>query len=481
MIPPLVLELTVLCLGIFLLMLDAFSSGSDKRYIAWIGSSVLFVLFILSFFVGQPPQGLVAQGFYVLDGPGLFFKQFMLLATALVLLMSVDFTPVFNRYIPAEKPGAGVAEFTILPLFTCAGLMWMSTAADFIMIFVSLELVTISFYVLIASMRKNKPALEAGVKYLILGALSTGFLVYGITWIFGMTGSTSLAAIAQFLPTANPQSYTAILFGFALVLVALGFKVAAAPFQFWVPDVYQGAPTPVTAFLSVASKAAGFIVLLRVIQPFLEVPELRDKILMVLAVLAGATIIYGNLAAMPQTNFKRLLAYSSIAHAGYLLLGLASVLSGKAGVAVSFYLGAYFIMTFAAFFVLVLVARQTNSDEISDFKGLSKRSPYLAFTLLLAMLSLAGLPFTVGFLGKFFIFESALASGLYWLAGIGAVAVACGFYYYFKVIRAMYWEAPAEGAPDIEVPTPTYAVLGILSAATIIFGVFPQPLLAMIG
>lgn len=481
MIPPLALEVTVVCLGVFLLMLDAFSSGARKSYLAIIGAAVLMVLFVCSFFLGQPPEALVSSGFYVLDGPGLFFKQFMLLATALVLLMTIDFAPVFSRYIPAERPGAGVGELMVLPLFTCAGLMWMSTAADFIMIFVSLELVTISFYVMIASMRKNKASLEAGVKYLILGALSTGFLVYGITWVFGSTGSTALNQIAATLPNLSDASYTPLLFGFALILVSLGFKVAAAPFQFWVPDVYQGAPTPVTAFLSVASKAAGFIVLIRVLQAFLGVSVLREKILMALAVIAGLTIIYGNLAAMPQTNFKRLLAYSSVAHAGYLLLGIVSVVSGLAGTAVSFYLAAYFLMTFSAFFVLVLVARHSQSDEIADFNGLSKRSPYLAFTLLLAMLSLAGLPFTVGFLGKFFIFQSAIFSGLYWLVAIGAVAVACGFYYYFKVIRAMYWQVPSENAEPIAVSPLTQGVLLILSAAIIFFGIFPQPILAMVG
>jgi NADH-quinone oxidoreductase subunit N len=329
-------------------------------------------------------------------------------------------------------------------------------------------------------MRKHKGALEAGVKYLILGALSTGFLVYGITWIFGMTGQTSLDGIAEILPDLDPSGTTPLLFGLGLVLVAIGFKIAAVPFQFWVPDVYQGAPTPTSAYLSVASKAAGFVVLIRVVQPFLEVPALRDKILPVLAILAGATLLYGNLAALPQTNFKRLLAYSSIAHAGYLLLGVASVTSGNAGPAVGFYLAGYLIMTFSAFLVLILVAGETGADEISDFNGLSKRSPFLAFTLMLAALSLAGLPFTVGFLGKFLIFESAIRSGLYLLSGIGVIAVASGFYYYFKVIRAAYWQPAPEGAPEIVVPAATRLVLILLAGATIGLGIFPEPILALL-
>ena len=268
------------------------------------------------------------------------------------------------------------------------------------------------------------------MKYLILSALSTGFLVYGITWIFGVTGETNLARVAAAL--ANPAIETGpALFGMVLVLVALGFKIAAVPFQMWVPDVYQGAPTPVTAFLSVGSKAAGFVVLLRVLQPFFMLPQM-ERLLTVIALL---TLIYGNLAALPQSNLKRLLAYSSIAHAGYLLIGVVSL----AGEAVSFYLVAYLLMTLLSFAVLIVVAKQTG-ENIEDFNGLAKRSPFLAFAMLIAMTSLAGVPFTAGFLGKFFIFDAALRHHQTALVVVGVITVACGFYYYLKVVRAMYWE-----------------------------------------
>jgi len=293
--------------------------------------------------------------------------------------------------IPGASPQAGLGEFFALPIFTCAGLMWMVSAIDFVMIFVSLELVTISFYVLVAFMRRNAASLEAGTKYLILSAVSTGFLVYGITWIFGVTGETSLARVATVLVDPAIESGPA-LFGMLLVLVALGFKIAAVPFQIWVPDVYQGAPTPVTAFLSVGSKAAGFVVLLRVLQPFFVLPQTERLLILV----ALATLIYGNLAALPQSNLKRLLAYSSIAHAGYLLIGVVCL----DGDAVVYYLVAYLLMTLLSFAVLVAVAKQAG-DNIEDFNGLGKRSPFLAFAMLIAMASLAGLPFTAGFLGKF--------------------------------------------------------------------------------
>jgi NADH-quinone oxidoreductase subunit N len=479
MIPPLSLEFSLVCLGIFLLLLESFSPREDKRFLGWIAAAFLAALLVASFFTGPVPPVLEAFGFYTADAPGMFFKRLMILSTLLTLVAAIDFLPVYARYIPSSRPGAGTGEILILPVFACAGLMWMTTASDFVMIFVALELVTITFYVLVASMRRNKNSLEAGVKYLILGALSTGFLVYGITWIFGMSGQTSLDGLREIMPRLAPEGHTGLLFGFGLVMVALGFKIAAVPFQFWVPDVYQGAPTPVTAYLSVASKAAGFIVLLRVLEPFLVVPELRAKVLAVVGVLAGATLLFGNLAAMPQTNFKRLLAYSSIAHAGYLLLGVAAVGSGQAGTAIAFYFAGYAFATFVCFMVLIVVARTAASDDIAAFNGLAARSPALAIILALAILSLAGIPFTAGFLGKFLIFEAAVRAGLIPLVVIGVVTVACGFYYYFKVIRAVFWQPPAVQDP-VPVSAATLLVLWALTAGTLVFGVWPGPILDML-
>src|SRR5205085_3479347 len=337
--------------------------------------------------------------FYTADPLAIFFKRFALVTTILVLAMIIDYAPLVRESIHGTTHQSGLGEFFALPIFTCAGLMWMASAIDFVMIFVSLELVTVSFYVLVSFTRRNPATLEAGVKYLILSALATGFLVYGITWVFGVTGETNLARVAAALAQPGIDEAPA-LFGMVLILVALGFKIAAVPFQIWVPDVYQGAPTPVTAFLSVGSKAAGFVVLIRVLQPFLVMPQMERLLILV----AAGTLIYGNLAALPQTNLKRLLAYSSIAHAGYLLIGVVCL----AGEAVAYYLAAYLLMTVLSFAVLVVVSRQTG-DNIDDFNGLAKRSPFLAFAMLIAMASLAGLPFTAGFLGKFYVFNAAIA------------------------------------------------------------------------
>jgi NADH-quinone oxidoreductase subunit N len=287
--------------------------------------------------------------------------------------------------------------------------------------------------------------------------------------VFGATGETNLQRITTALATTHADRGAA-LFGAVLVLVALGFKIAAVPFQIWVPDVYQGAPTPVTAFLSVGSKAAGFVVLLRVLQPFLMLPHMQ-RLLILLALL---TLIYGNLAALAQSNLKRLLAYSSIAHAGYLLIGVACF----DGNSVIFYLTAYLLMTLLSFAVLVIVERQSG-DAIADFDGLAKRSPFLAFALLLAMLSLAGLPFTAGFLGKFFVFYAAVEQRQAALVVVGIVTVACGFYYYLKVVRAMYWQ---RAASDSAVPLTALSrtTMVALIAATVFLGVYPQPILRAI-
>ena len=342
-------------------------------------------MLVASFFLAPPPAAALTGfwSFYAADPLAIFFKRFALVTTILVLAMALDYAPAIRMGVPGSSPQGGLGEFFTLPVFTCVGLMWMASAIDFVMIFVSLELVTMSFYVLVSFTRRNPATLEAGVKYVILSALSTGFLVYGITWIFGVTGETNLARIGSGLATQNFDKIP-LLFGLALVLVALGFKIAAVPFQIWVPDVYQGAPTPVTAFLSVGSKAAGFVVLLRVLSTFSALPQLGRLLIGI----AALTLIYGNFAALPQTNLKRLLAYSSIAHAGYLLIGVVTF----SGAAIAYYLVAYLVMTLLCFAVLVVVGNSAG-DQIEDYAGLAQRSPFLAFAMLIGMISLAGVPF----------------------------------------------------------------------------------------
>src|SRR6184192_3123944 len=452
-----------------ILMIEAFAGKIDKRVLAYAAITSLAIVLLASFFVAPSPSPSLATdfwSFYTADRLAIFFKQFALLTTILVLIMMIDYAPVVLALIPSTKKQTGLGEFFAIPIFTCAGLMYLVSAIDFVFIFVALELVTVSFYVLVSFTRRNSSTLEAGTKYLVLSALSTAFLVYGIAWIFGATGQTNLYGLTAALANAGSDSGAALL-GMVFVLVALGFKIAAVPFQIWVPDVYQGAPTPVTAYLSVGSKAAGFVVLLRVLRPFLMLPQMQ-RLLVLIAIF---TLIYVNLAALPQGNLKRLLAYSSIAHAGYLLIGVACFDGG----AVIFYLAAYLLMTLLSFAVLVIVSQQTG-DRISDFDGLGKRSPFLAFAMLIAMVSLAGVPFTAGFLGKFFIFYAAIAQGQIALVVIGVITVGCGFYYYLKVVRAMYWQSTAK-TDKIPVSALSRFAMSALILAIIGLGIYPQPIL----
>jgi len=462
------LEVAVLVLGAIILLVESFASQLDRRFLAYAALCGLGVIFLATFFVA--PQLSTTSSpfwnFYSTDAISLFFKRIALATTAGVLVMMLDFAPSVLLGVPAATPQSGLGEFFTLPLFTCAGLMWMASAIDFVLIFVSLELVTISFYVLVGFTRRNPASLEAAVKYLVLSAVATGFLVYGITWIFGATGETNLQKITTVFSRPELEQ-NAALFGGVLVIVALGFKIAAVPFHIWVADVYQGAPTPVTAYLSVGSKAAGFIVLLRVLEPFLILPRMRT----VLVAIAVLTLIYGNLAALPQTNVKRLLAYSSIAHAGYLLVAIVS-LSGRA---VAFYLVAYLLMTLLSFAVLVLVS-QGGSDQLENFAGLSQRSPFLAFAMLVAMASLAGVPFTAGFLGKFLVFDAAVSAHHFGLVVVAVITVGAGFYYYFKVVRAIYWDVAPSSAGKIVVSPLTRFSIIVMIAGTFLLGVYPQPI-----
>ncbi|MGY8639937.1 MAG: NADH-quinone oxidoreductase subunit N [Verrucomicrobiales bacterium] len=491
------LEIIVVALGLVMLMADAFVKLEDKRNIAWFAVLVLSVVFLLLFKVSWPETTTDNPFWKFYDaekgsrGFSLFFKGIAVLTTIVVLIMSAEFRGVLLKYTAKPEAGAhpqaGLSEFFTLPVFACAGLMWMASANNLASIFVSLEAVTITFYILVAYMRRNVGSLEAGVKYLILGALSTGFLVYGFTWLFGVTGTMDLGEIKTAL-SADTVNVTAALFAFALIIVALGFKVGAAPFQNWIPDVYQGAPTPITAFLSVASKAAGFIVLLRISGCFFGSAELSEKVGAVFVILAILTLLFGNLAALPQKNFKRLLAYSSIAHAGFLLMAIASTPKEAVGTnspatVVAFYLGAYLLMTLLAFLVMTAVRNQQEDDSIEGYAGLAKRSPFLAFSLLVSMASLAGVPLTAGFFGKFFVFKLAIQNGACgWLIAAGVIGAAAGFYYYFKVIASMFWNAPAEGNDGpIPVSATAKIVMVLLIIAIFAVGIAPNLILNLIN
>jgi NADH-quinone oxidoreductase subunit N len=492
--PAYYLEALTVTLGIILLMAETFCSCKSKAWVgitAVIGLAVILGLTLIAIGPDSKPDAAWAKwplwNFYQFDSLAKFYKIFALVTTIFVLLLAVDYRKILARFTETPDSEAGTGEYYALPVFACAGMMWLASAKDLAGAFVALELVTVTFYILVAYMRRNVGSLEAGVKYLILGALSTGFLVYGIAWVYGSTGTMRLDAIA-FLITDHDvyvggYNYTGLLFGIAFVLVGLGFKMGAVPMQVWIPDVYQGAPTPTTAFLSVGSKAAGFILTIRFLEPFLSSEVTRGPVLTILLILASATLLFGNLAAIPQTNFKRLLAYSSIAHAGFLLLALAAGKSAAADLSsakvVSFYLATYLLMTLGVFFVLAQIRIQRDGENISDFNGLGKTNPQLALALTVLLAALAGVPLTAGFWGKFFVFSLAVDAKLWVGVGIAFISAAAGFYYYFNVIRAMWWVAPAEDKP-IALPCISKACIAILTIAVLIIGFWPQPIWALL-
>jgi len=463
--------LLVLALALGLLLADLWLPLSAKRKLGYVaalgvGLILLYSLFGVELPAGQPVQYAFGQ-MYALDGLALFFKRFFLLAALIVLLMSVEF---------ADRVEAGIAEFYALILFALSGMLFAASANDFALLFVSLELITVTFYVLTSFQRARITSLEAGVKYLIIGALSTAFTVFGITLVYGISHTLNFTALSG--AAAQLCDNKIFLFGLVLVLVGLGFKIAAFPFQVWAPDVYQGAPTPVTAFLAVGSKAAGFVLLLRVL--FLAVPDITAQWSNLLMILSAGSILYGNLCAIPQRNLKRLLGYSSIAHAGYMLLGIAA-LSTAGRSAVLYYLSGYLFTVLAAFTVICLALRRVEGEDLDALAGLHRRSPLLAATMTLAMASLAGIPPLAGFFGKFLLLKAVIEQGpahpgYYCLAFTALVGVVISLYYYFGVVRAIYWANDAPDLSPIAVSRLVRVSIYICIAGMFYLGLFPNDL-----
>lgn len=436
------LELSVVALGIVVLLADLWLPAKRKRALGYFAAAALGLLFLNSF-TGNcscAGAGEAFGGMFVQDALAVFFKRFFLLAAVLVLVLAVEFS---------DRIATGISEYYSLIIFALTGMLFAASANDFTMLFVSIELITITFYVLTSFTRGKVASLEAGVKYLILGGLSSAFMVYGIALVWGTTGKFNFSELA--MVTERFVDNKVFLFGVLFILVGLGFKIAAFPFQMWTPDVYQGAPTPTTAFLAVGSKAAGFVLLLRFL--FSAIPDVTAHWKNLIIVISGITILYGNLCALPQRNLKRLLGYSSIAHAGYLLLGVAALTSAGQS-AVLYYLGGYLFTTLAAFAVIAIVLRHLDTEDVSSLAGLSQRSPLLAATMTLAMVSLAGIPPLAGFFGKFLLLKAIIEQGAtnhgyYCLAFTALAGVVISFYYYFGVIKEIHFGKGANDAAPI--------------------------------
>lgn len=463
-------------LAALLILADALLPRLPKRIYACIGTVGTFV-----------------AAYYLYTGtPSNFLGCIAAIATGLSLLLAFDYKKISCESIAGTDNEEGTGEFYALPLVACAGILCLTQARDLVMLFVSLEVVTLTSYVLAGYFRRNQGSIEAGIKYLVLGALSTGILVYGTAWYFGMVGSFNIGpeVVLSALKggvAGTPQLAIGFMLATALLFAGGLFKVGAAPMHVWIPDVYQGAPTPTTAFLAVASKTAGFIVLCALalpFAPFCAPGSIIGKIIVwSFAVIAAATLIIGNLGALRQTNLKRLLGYSSIAQAGFIMVFFLNINPLMVNL-VGQYLLAYALATLAAFYAIAMVRTQRGSEEIAAFRGLGKSNPRTAFLITVCFASLAGVPLTMGFMVKMYSFVAAITAignwcSICWLLPIMVITAATGFYYYFKIIRAMYWEKAQPGEKALQVPVCTGIVLTISALALIYLGT--MPLLLIMG
>lgn len=402
-------------------------------------------------------------GTYIVDSFSTFFKQLFLISAIFVGLISGDFM---------ERLGYGHSEYYAMLMAALLGMMIMASAGEFITLYIGLELMTITFCILAAFKKTNSKSAEAGVKYIILGAMSSAVLLYGLSLVYGLTQTTNISEVAQILVAGNITPL--LILGMILLFAGFAFKISVVPFHMWSPDIYEGSPSPVTAFLAVASKAAGLAAFLRVF--IIGFPQLLQEYWIIIAiVLTVLTVVLGNLVAIPQTNIKRMLAYSSIAQAGYMLLGVIAYTSlGIA--AILFYAMIYVFANIGAFAVVVAFSRVTGSDEIKDYSGLAQRSPLLAAAMLISLLSLAGIPPLAGFVGKFYLFASVIEQGLIWLAFIALGMSMVSVYYYLIVAKVMYLGEPPENAEPIIVSRGTKLVVLLTTVVTILLGIYPTPL-----
>ena len=475
-------ELSMAGLGVLVLLVDLVVRRKGLLPVVAVAGLAAPLAFSIALWLDLNGSG-VSSASYVfgtlaVDKFALFFKFLFVGVAALVVLVSTEYVKKFGRF---------QAEYYALILLSTSGMMLLASTTELITIYVSLELTALPIAALAAFLRDSRSA-ESGLKFLILSAISSAVLLYGLVTIYGFTGSTALDDVAAQIGALSlsgdtPFGEYALLFGVVLVVAGFGFKIAVVPFQMWAPDVYEGSPTPVTAFLSVASKAAGFAVILRVFYIAFSDEIVSLDWSAVFAVMSVLSMSVGNLVAIRQSNIKRLLAYSTIAHAGYLLVGVAAIAMrtpdaqpdvGPSGVL--FYLAGYAATNLAAFSAVIAISNRTGSDSIDDLAGMSSRSPYLAVVLGLAMISLLGLPPTVGFIAKVYLFGAAVNANLEWLAVAGVVNSVISAYYYLRVVKVMYLSPPSGDEP-IGPGVPIRLALAGTFVATVFFGIYPTPLI----
>ncbi|RMF83969.1 MAG: NADH-quinone oxidoreductase subunit N [Nitrospinota bacterium] len=462
-------EIIILFMACVVLVVD-FAMGKEHQR-TWLGYLSLqgilgAMLASLAMLIGGKSLATFG-GMFLVDGFALFFKLVFLLVAALTIMISL-------RYLEVEEASRG--EYYVLVLLATLGMMIMAAGNELLTIYIALELMSFCLYVLIGFFKRELKSIEAALKYFLVGAFSSGILLYGLALLYGLTGETALPRIAAVLAEKNLYGNPILILSMVLLIAGFGFKVSAVPFHMWAPDVYEGAPTSITAFLSVGSKAASFAALLRIFFVALGGSKANwEPLLWVLAVL---TMTLGNLVAINQTNIKRLLAYSSIASAGYLLIGI--VAGNEIGLAsVLLYALVYGFMNIGCFALVILLCRdkQNRGEFISDFTGLARVQPYAAMAMVLFFLSLTGIPPTGGFVAKFYIFAAAIREGFVWLAIIGVANSAISLYYYFRVVMAMYMREPEKTVSFSYSPALTVAIL-VMAIGTLLIGVYPHPFLS---
>ena len=457
-------ETIVFVMGMVVLLFDLFGRGRPIRNLAYLTLLTLAAAAYANWtLLGQGLSGF--QGTIVADNYSIAFELVFLTVTAFTVLISI-------RYLEDQEFWFG--EYYALLLFATGGMMLMASGRDLLLIFIGLEILSISSYVLVGMFQKDPKSNEAALKYFLLGAFATGFLLYGIVMLYGATGSIHLDGIAKALDGKSAAENPYILFGLGFLLVGFGFKIALAPFHMWTPDVYEGAPTSITAFLSAGPKAAGFAALVRILVEGLSATQFHW--VQVLWLLAAITMTVGNVLALQQDNIKRMLAYSSIAHAGYILVAV--VVGGAEGLgAIIFYAMAYTFMNFGVFAILILASSKGRERvTFDDYAGFGYLEPALGLAMLVFMLSLAGIPLTAGFAGKFQIFKTAVEQGYIWLTVIGVLNSVVSIYYYLRMIVVMYMQQPTNHSiSQRAVPSvPLYAAIAVAIAGVMLLGIFPS-------
>jgi NADH-quinone oxidoreductase subunit N len=461
---PAIPEILLAAAALTLLLYGAFRGDSSTRTVSW--ATVVVMGLAAVFIVSGPSDGVhTFAGMFVADGFGVFMKLLILLGSALTIILSLGYI---------RDHGMERFEYPILILLATLGMMMMVAASDLISLYVGLELQSLSLYVLAAFRRDSERSTEAGLKYFVLGALASGILLYGASLIYGFTGSTNFEAIAANIAAQENGASVGVLFGLAFLTAGLAFKVAAVPFHMWTPDVYEGAPTPVTAFFSVAPKIAAFALLVRVMMgPFGGLAADWSQIVIVLS---ATSMVLGAFAAIGQRNIKRMMAYSSIGHVGFALMGLAAATpQGIQGLIL--YMTLYLAMNIGAWAIILNMRRGSGLVErIDDLAGMAKNQPMLAAAMAIFMFSLAGIPPLAGFFAKFYVLLAALDAGLYTLAVIGVLSAVVGSFYYLRIIKLMYFDEPAEkfSAPTREVGV----IITVAAVFTLLFFLFPAPFVA---